>query len=114
MDLSAILTVVLTFVGGGGLGAVLMFPQKRKSAELENEMKAGEQWKELYERSEKNRDEQSQLIDRLYGDLKVARDQNNSLTTENALLKVFKCEKIECIKREPPLGKEKEVLNETK
>lgn len=114
MDWTTILTAVLTFLGGGGLGAVLMFPQKRRSAELENEMKASEQWKELYERSEKNRDEQSQLIDRLYDDLKIARDANNMLTTENAILKVFKCEKIECIKREPPLGKEKEVGNETK
>lgn len=112
MDWTTILTAVLTFVGGGGLGVVLMFPQKRKSAELENEMKASEQWKELYERSEKNRDEQSLLIDRLYDDLKAARDANNALTTENAILKVFKCEKIECIKREPPLGKEKEDKDE--
>lgn len=56
MDWTAILTAILTFIGGGGLGAVLMFPQKRKSAELENETKASEQWKELYERSEKSRD----------------------------------------------------------
>ena len=48
MDWTMMLTAVLTFVGGGGLGAVLMFPQKRKSAELENETKASEQWKELY------------------------------------------------------------------
>ena len=33
MDWTMMLTAVLTFVGGGGLGAVLMFPQKRKSAE---------------------------------------------------------------------------------
>ena len=46
MDWTMMLTAVLTFVGGGGLGAVLMFPQKRKSAELENETKASEQWKE--------------------------------------------------------------------
>ena len=52
MDWTMMLTAVLTFVGGGGLGAVLMFPQKRKSAELENETKASEQWKELYIKSQ--------------------------------------------------------------
>lgn len=65
MDWTMMLTAVLTFVGGGGLGAVLMFPQKRKSAELENETKASEQWKELYIKSQEEKKGLSNLIDKL-------------------------------------------------
>lgn len=34
MDWTTILTAVLTFIGGAGLGVVLLFPTKRKSTDL--------------------------------------------------------------------------------
>lgn len=97
MDWTTILTAILTFVGGGGLGALIMFPQKKRAAELENETRSSEQWKELYERSENTKAAQSELIDRL-------RDENNRITTENAVLKIFKCKTVKCVDRDPPLG----------
>lgn len=97
MDWTAILTVVLTFIGGGGLGAVLMFPTKRKSADLENEKKASEQWRELFMQKEQDCKDQSNLIDRL-------RDENNRLTTEIAVLKILKCKNLKCAEREPPIA----------
>lgn len=97
MDWTAILTAVLTFIGGGGLGAVLMLPAKRKSADLENEKKASEQWRELFMQKEQNCKDQSNLIDRL-------RDENNRLTTEIAVLKILKCKNLKCAEREPPIA----------
>lgn len=84
------------------MGAVLMFPQKKRSAELDNETRSSEQWRELFERSENTKAAQSELIDRL-------RDENNRLTTDNAVLKILKCKTVRCIDRNPPFGeKEKE------
>ena len=97
MEWTAILTAVLTFIGGGGLGAVLMFPTKRKAAELENEQKASEQWRELFMQKEHTCKDQSNLIDRL-------RDEINRLTTEVAVLKILKCKNLKCADREPPIA----------
>lgn len=104
MDITTIITAILTFIGGGGIAAIILLPQRKKTVELENEAKASEQWKELFERSEKDNAAQSALIDKLYDDLKASRDENNRLTTEVAVLRIWKCEKIECITREPPFG----------
>lgn len=103
MDWTMMLTAVLTFVGGGGLGAVLMFPQKRKSAELENETKASEQWKELYIKSQEEKKGLSNLIDKLYDDQGHFRDENNRLTTQIAVYKVLKCRDLKCTNRNPPI-----------
>ena len=103
MDWTMMLTAVLTFVGGGGLGAVLMFPQKRKSAELENETKASEQWKELYIKSQEEKKCLSNLIDKLYDDKGHFRDENNRLTTQIAVYKVLKCRDLKCTNRNPPI-----------
>lgn len=104
MEWTAILTAVLTFIGGGGLGAVLMFPTKRKAAELENEQKASEQWRELFMQKEQNCKEQSNLIDRLYDNQGKLRDEINRLTTEVAVLKILKCKNLNCAEREPPIA----------
>lgn len=97
MDWVTILTSGLTFIGGGGLGAVLMFPSKRKSAELENEKKASEQWKELYSQAQNVISNQSNLIDKL-------REQNNRLLTSEAICKILECKKLKCSDRVPPIA----------
>lgn len=119
MDWTTILTAVLTFIGGGGLGAIIMFPQKRRSADLENEMKASEQWKQLYMQSREENKNQSNLIDKLYDDQSRFRDYNNRLTTTIAIFKVLKCKNIKCTERKPAIedsamGNEEETRDETK
>ena len=94
----------LTFISGGGIAAIVLLPQKRRSADLENEAKVSEQWKELYIQCREEKSRQSDLIDKLYDDLTVARNQNNTLTTNNAILKLWKCEQLECGNRKPPIS----------
>lgn len=104
MDWTAILTAVLTFIGGGGLGAVLMLPEKRKSADLENEKKASEQWRELFMQADEDKKKQSALIDKLYDYQSRLRDENNRLTTQVAVFKILKCNNLKCVNREPPIA----------
>ena len=44
----------------------------------------------------------------LYKKLSFFRDENNGLTTQNAVLKILKCKRIECSDRQPPIGKKGE------
>lgn len=97
------MTAIVTFLGGGGLGAVLMYPSNRKSAELENEKKASEQWKELFMQADADKKKQSLLIDKLYDDQSRFRDENNRLTTQIAVFGILKCRNLKCIHRNPPL-----------
>lgn len=50
----------------------------------------------------------SAKVDELYKKLGYIRDQNNGLTTQNAVLKILKCKRIECSDRQPPIGKKGE------
>jgi hypothetical protein len=104
MDWMTIGIAFLTFISGGGIAAIVLLPQKRRSADLENEAKVSEQWKELFIQCREEKSRQSDLIDKLYDDLTVARNQNNTLTTNNAILKLWKCEKLECGNRKPPIS----------
>ena len=111
MDWSSIIIALIGLVAGGSITALIYFPQIKRNkellnrtAELENEQKVIEQWKELYQASENSRNAQSAHIDRLYGDLKNSRHQNNDLRAENTALKIFKCETISCQNRKPPLA----------
>lgn len=105
-------TAILTFIGGGGLATIFFMPLKRKALEIENESKSSKQWMELYEKVRTEKDQINKLVDKLYDDIKDARNEINDLTTENALLKAFKCERMDCAKRVPPLGKEGGCSNE--
>lgn len=104
MDWMTIGLAFLTFISGGGIAAIVLLPQKRRSADLENEAKVSEQWKELFIQCREEKSRQSDLIDKLYDDLTVSRIQNNALTTNNAILKLWKCETLECGQRKPPIS----------
>lgn len=104
MDWTSIGLAFLTFIGGGGIAAIVLLPQKRRSAELENEAKVSEQWKELFMQSREEQSRQSGLIDKLYDDITAVRNENNTLTTNNAIMKLWKCEKLECAERRPPIS----------
>ena len=54
MDWTSIGLAFLTFIGGGGVAAIVLLPQKRRSAELENEAKVSEQWNSLCKVEKRN------------------------------------------------------------
>jgi hypothetical protein len=103
--LSSIAAAILT---GGGITAFLHRKENKRAKQLENETTASSQWRELYERAEARAEALSAKVDELYKKLGYIRDQNNGLTTQNAVLKILKCKRIECSDRQPPIGKKGE------
>ena len=105
MEWKEIIIALIGLVGGGGLTALLLLPQKKRQAELENDFKVTQQWREHFERTEKDAQSKSQYISELHKDNNNLRDEINDLTTRNAELKLLKCDKIDCTVRKPPFGK---------
>lgn len=105
-----IVAMVSALVSGGGIAGLVYFRENKRARQLQNENTASAQWRELYEKSEAKVECQSMKIDALYKENGYLRDQNNSLTTQRAILASYKCETIGCPDRKPPFGSQ---LNKT-
>lgn len=99
-----IVGVVSALVSGGGIAGIFYFRENKRAKQLDNETTASAQWRELYEKSEIKVDSQSKKIDAQYKESNYLRDQNNNITTQNAVLKMYKCETLGCTNRQPPFG----------
>lgn len=113
---TGILTILL---GGSGIPIFFFYRERKKTKRLENEaldlkneITLSGQWQVLFERSDATVKEKDKKIDELYVANNRLRDENNQLTTENAVIKLLKCEMVGCDKRMPPLAKLKTHKNE--
>ncbi len=105
MDLTMIITTALTAIlSSGSVAGIFYFKENKRAKQLQNEITAASQWRELYEKSEKKVDSQGVKIEKLYKENGQLRDERDDLSTEVATLKIYKCETIKCEKRVPPLG----------
>lgn len=84
---------------------------KKRAAELANESTVSSQWKELFERSEKKVDAQSDKIEGLYKTIGNMRSQLDGLASQKAVLTLYKCCKVNCPDREPPFGSQEKTHN---
>ena len=112
MDWTQIIIALIGAVFGGGLTTLLFLPQARRAKELENEQKAIDQWKELYDRVEQDSIAKSKHIDYVYSDYRKSQQRTVSLAAENARLSILKCDCINCTNRKPPMGSGVEILKE--
>jgi hypothetical protein len=105
MDWTTVLTgLISALISGGGLMGVFYMKENKKAKQLENESTASSQWRELFEKSEHKNETLQTKLDASYKENTMLRDTNNNLTTQNAVLKVYKCESISCNNRKPPFG----------
>lgn len=118
LDWTVIITGILTFMGGGGLSSLITWRSMRQSADLENESKVVQEYKDLLnqykEETAKARQEaeesrallaeMSKKMHEMERQLSVAQVQisNLQLLFETARLK--SCDVLDCDKR--PLSKE--------
>lgn len=103
MDWTIIGTIAVSILAAitGGTG-ILFYRERRRGEQIKNEASAATEWQKLFERSDQDVRERDAKIDRLYVELSRYRDVENQLTTENAILKMLKCEIKGCEKRIPP------------
>lgn len=105
MEWKDIIIALIGLIGGGGMTALLMIPQKKRQAELDNDYKVTEQWKELYERTERDNISKSTYISDLHKEGNDLRREINRLSTVITELELKRCDKIDCTIRKPPFGK---------
>ena len=110
-NIETITALVGMFLSGGGVSIFFFYRERKKTKKLENdalalgnEITMSEQWQKLFERSDCIVQQKDDKIEELYKENGKLRDENNSLTTENAVLKLLKCETVGCEKRVPPLA----------
>lgn len=101
-----IITALSSLLSGGVIGSVVFFRENKRARQLENESTASAQWRELYEKAEAKVEAQNGKIEALFRDNGRLRDQNNSLTTQRAVLSIYKCVEVGCSNRRPPFGAE--------
>ena len=106
----SIITAIIGCVCGN-ISMLLLFPQIRKSKNIENESKQSAEWQKLYEEEHENNRLKDEKIDTLYLEISKHRDHNASLSVEmaqleveNTRLKIFKCDIPACQQRTPPTG----------
>lgn len=105
MDWTTVLTgLISALISGGGLMGVFYMKENKKAKQLANETTASSQWRELYEKSEQKNEKLQTKLDASYKENTLLQVTNNNLTTQNAVLKVYKCESISCSNRKPPFG----------
>lgn len=104
MELTTIVSAIVSLIAGGGLAGVLFFRERKRAEQLKNEASASEQWRVLFERSDSDSHDKDSRIDKLYEELSRIRERNNKLSTENAVLRLKKCEVNGCNSRKPARG----------
>ena len=103
LDWTTIIVSIISALGAGGVLTTILNRRENKiSKQLENDVTASRQWRELFEKEEKKCEEKDAKIDRLYDEISSLRNENNQLSTENVKLDMMKCKINGCIKRRPP------------
>lgn len=104
MDMVALIASVGSLLAGSGVAGVLFYREKKRAEQLKNEASAAEQWKLLFERSDSDTRDKDARIDKLYDEQSRLRERLNKLSTENAVLRLKKCEVNGCNNRKPARG----------
>lgn len=108
-SLTVIISALSALVGALGGGGLLYFRQNRRLKETEVEAKQSEEWKKLYETSDKDSREKDLKIDALYAERQrllerlIERERVISQKDiEIERLSFARCDVNECRKRKPP------------
>lgn len=119
MEWSAVITSLIgAVVGGGGMSAFFYRKETKRmkeaeieSKEVDNEHKVAEEWQAISEGKQKRIDhleetlgKKDEKIEELYALVGTLREKVDQLSTENAVLKIYKCITIGCADRQPPFG----------
>ena len=105
MDWSNIIIAVISAVlSGGGVATLLMLKENKQAKRVDNDLKLSQGLQERNKLLEEKLDKKDIKIEELYAEKDALRNENDRLSTENAVLRVYKCIKVGCAERQPPFG----------
>lgn len=101
---NVIIAVISAVLGGGGMSAFLMLKENKKAKRVETDLAFADGLQIRIKHLEEQLDKKDAKIDTLYAEKDELRNENDRLSTEVAVLKVYKCVKVGCADRQPPFG----------
>lgn len=121
MEWTTIITSLIAAVlGGGGIGTLFYYRETKRDKQAKTDLSLAEGWKvyadakqEVIEKMNSQIEAKDRKIEDLYSENGQLRDENDKLSTECAVLKIYKCINIDCDKRKPPFGYSVEFDAET-
>jgi len=99
--MEAIIAGIVSSIAGGAVVTFATLGAKKREANLNNDVKASGQWKELYERSEQDSSRKSEVIERLYKERVELLEKNGLLSNELSILTLKRCDVRGCDARVP-------------
>lgn len=102
LDITSIITCVVSALSGGGLGWLLNASENRRKAKIENDHSAAEAWKELYERVDKECEEVKSEVAELRTKNTELHEKINDMTASLTAARLQKCTVNGCKERKPP------------
>ena len=112
MDWATIITALAsTLIGGGGIWSIFYIGETKRVKRLEADASAAMEWQKLAERKLGMIEQKDKKIEELYQMIAELRQDKDNLSSEVAVLRVYKCECIGCEQRKPPFGNYKLVKN---
>lgn len=105
MDWNTIITALAsTLIGGGGIWSIFYIGETKRAKRLEADASAAQEWQKLAERKLSIIEQKDAKIDELYQTIAELRQDKDTLSSEVAVLRVYKCVCIGCEQRKPPFG----------
>lgn len=99
-----IIAIISAVLSGGGVATLLMLKENKQAKRVDNDLKLSQGLQERNKILEEKLDKKDIKIEELYAEKDVLRNENDRLSTENAVLRVYKCIKVGCAERQPPFG----------
>ena len=104
-DWNTIITALAsTLIGGGGIWSIFYIGETKRAKRLEADASAAQEWQKLAERKLSIIEQKDAKIDELYQTIAELRQDKDKLSSEVAVLRVYKCVCIGCEQRKPPFG----------
>lgn len=103
--------IIISFIGIGGLTAIVTLVERKSAAMLDNAKKLAESYKELAEEYQHREERTQQLLELKERELMTQIKMNSSLRhdlddahTATAVAKLMYCKNSKCVNRDPPFG----------
>lgn len=111
MDITTILTALISALLGGGLITIFTLRETRKSLQIDNQKKEDDRWSKLCDEQQDQIEKLNERLEKKDGRIMELEDRCTNLSTkldevntDLAKATLLKCSRIACQTRIPPFG----------